>query len=377
MKFSLDKSIEILFNTPQTLTSLLQNLSEEWINHNEGENTWTVKEIVAHLIVCEQTNWMTRVKLILSENENKTFALLDMKAHFELAKQNSIDDLLKMFKEMRMKGLEELKSFQLQGSDLQKTGIHPATGEVPLQQIIATWTAHDLTHIAQIARVMAKQQKESMGSFAKFFKSLNYNSEPTEKKILINHSLILEGKYVKLVPLEYAHFDELIQLAQNELIWQHYTINGGDAQKLKASLESAFLDREKGTQYTFVIFSKADNRIVGSTRYMDIQQEHKKLEIGWTWLHPDAWGTKINLECKFLLMQYGFEVLRLKRIQLKTDESNMRSRKAIAKIGGQFEGILRNDMERDNGMNRNSVYFSILDREWESVKENLLILLES
>jgi RimJ/RimL family protein N-acetyltransferase len=104
---------------------------------------------------------------------------------------------------------------------------------------------------------------------------------------------------------------------------------------------------------------------------MDIQHKHKKLEIGTTWLHPDHWGTVINFECKLLLLTYAFETLRALRVQFKTDENNIRSRKAIEKVGGRFEGILRNDMLRDNGTRRNSAYFSIIEEEWSGVKKML------
>ena len=108
---------------------------------------------------------------------------------------------------------------------------------------------------------------------------------------------------------------------------------------------------------------------------MDIQPTHKKLEIGWTWLHPDYWTTKLNLECKYLLLTYCLEQIEAFRVQLKTDENNIRSRKAIVKIGGQFEGIIRNDMIRDNGTKRNSAYFSIIDSDWPMIKINLALLL--
>ncbi len=110
---------------------------------------------------------------------------------------------------------------------------------------------------------------------------------------------------------------------------------------------------------------------------MDIQPNHKKLEIGWTWLHPDYWGTEVNLECKLLLLTYCFEELKTYRVQFKTDENNIRSRKAIEKIGGKFEGILRHDMIRDNGTKRNSAYFSIIDSEWGDVKRALVKKSES
>ena len=99
------------------------------------------------------------------------------------------------------------------------------------------------------------------------------------------------------------------------------------------------MERGNGTQFPFIIFHKLENRIIGSTRFLDIQEKHLKLEIGWTWLDPNYWGTAINLECKLLLLTFCFETLKTTRVQFKTDENNLRSRKAIEKIGGQFEGI--------------------------------------
>lgn len=191
----------------------------------------------------------------------------------------------------------------------------------------------------------------------------------------IKHPVILKGNQITLMPLEQTHFSALVNLASNKEIWKHYTIDGSNPVKLKESLDKALIDTKNGTQYPFVILKNDNERIVGSTRFLDIQIEHQKLEIGWTWLHPDYWGTSINLECKLLLLTYCFEELKAKRVQLKTDGNNIRSRKAIEKIGGKFEGILRNDMIRDNGTNRNSAYYSIIDSEWEIVKFNLMKLL--
>ena len=191
----------------------------------------------------------------------------------------------------------------------------------------------------------------------------------------IKHPLILKGELITLKLLEHNHFDELIDLAGNKEIWKYYTIDGSNPIILRESLERSLIEREKGTQYPFVIVKNDNMKLIGSTRFLDIQSEHKKLEIGWTWLHPDYWGTSINLECKLLLLTYCFEELNTKRVQLKTDENNIRSRKAIEKIGGKFEGILRNDMIRYNGANRNSAYYSILDIEWGMVKVDLLKLL--
>jgi RimJ/RimL family protein N-acetyltransferase len=136
------------------------------------------------------------------------------------------------------------------------------------------------------------------------------------------------------------------------------------------------IEREKGTQYPFVVIHKQENKIIGSTRLLDIHPAHKKLEIGWTWLHPGYWASAINLECKLLLLTYCFENFKANRVQLKTDENNLRSRKAIAKIGAHYEGILRNDQVRDNGTIRSTAYFSILNSEWENVKSNLSSLFQ-
>jgi N-acetyltransferase len=188
----------------------------------------------------------------------------------------------------------------------------------------------------------------------------------------LQQPIILHGELVSLIPLDSSHFDSLIVLAKEKSIWQYYTIDGSNEEKLRPSLESSLTDR---LQYPFVIIHLETNAIIGSTRFLDIQREHKKLEIGWTWLHPDHWRTNINTECKLLLLTFCFEELMVSRVQLKTDENNIRSRKAILKTGAQFEGIFRNDMIRENGTKRNSAYFSIIDSEWGEAKEKLLTLL--
>jgi len=192
----------------------------------------------------------------------------------------------------------------------------------------------------------------------------------------IKQSVFLKGNQVNLVPLETSHYDELINLSKDPRIWKHYAIDGSDSTKLKSSLENALVERLKGNQYPFVIAHKKENKIIGSTRFLDINQEHKKLEIGWTWLSPEYWGKTVNLESKLLLLTYCFENLSARRVQLKTDENNIRSRKAIEKIGGQFEGIIRNDMIRYNGTSRQSAYYSIIDNEWLDIKIRLNKLIE-
>lgn len=189
------------------------------------------------------------------------------------------------------------------------------------------------------------------------------------------HPRLLTGNNVMLAPLEETHFDELTEVGADEHIWQHYIFDASNEKTFRKSLNDALTARDKGTQYPWVIVHKPTGKIIGSTRLMDIVPEHRKLEIGWTWLLPEFWGTGINEECKMLILSHCFEVLNAIRVLLKTDENNIRSRKAIEKIGGKFEGILRNDMIRENGTHRNSAYYSIIDAEWKETKSRIKKLL--
>ena len=187
----------------------------------------------------------------------------------------------------------------------------------------------------------------------------------------ITYPTTLTGQVVDLIPLDKKHISTLEFLAKDKKIWEHYTFDGTNSDTFLNILNSAFTEKDNGTRFPFTIFHKPDNKIIGSTSFLDIQPKHKKLEIGSTWLHPDYWATAVNLECKLLLLTHCFEKLGALRVQLKTDENNVRSRKAIEKIGGQLEGILRNDMLRDNNSRRNSAYYSIIEEEWKDKKIKL------
>ncbi len=187
----------------------------------------------------------------------------------------------------------------------------------------------------------------------------------------IQHPVILEGIKVKLVPLETAHFDELLAVGKNEIIWEQISINGADSERLLQHLKSAVLKRATGEQYAFTVIDKVNGKLIGSTLYHNIFPEHRKLEIGWTWYDPAYWRTGYNRECKLLLLTHCFEVLKTVRVQLQTDENNHRSRTAILGIGATFEGILRKERVRANGLFRNTAMYSILDDEWPQVKARL------
>lgn len=187
----------------------------------------------------------------------------------------------------------------------------------------------------------------------------------------IQHPVRLEGERVKLMPLERAHFEELLRAGANEKIWEFMSINGADKDRLQKHLESAVLKRGTGEQYPFTVFDTRSGAIIGSTMFHNIFPEYRKLEIGWTWYDPAYWRTGYNRECKLLLLTHCFETLKAIRVQLLTDEKNTRSRNAIEGIGARLEGIHRNERIRANGTYRNSAMYSIVDSEWNDVKRSL------
>ncbi len=189
----------------------------------------------------------------------------------------------------------------------------------------------------------------------------------------IKHPLELEGEKVRLKPLTEEYFDELIGLSHEEIIWTYMPVNGTDNEKLRAALNEALLKRDKGEQYPFVVINKDTGKVMGSTRYLHINAEHRNLEIGYTWYLPEYWGKGYNEECKYLLLKYCFEELKTIRVQIITSSKNLRSQKAIERIGGKFEGVLRNVVIR-NGDKRSVAYYSIIEEEWNDVKQLLIKL---
>jgi hypothetical protein len=169
MKFDLNKTTNVLERTPKILEDLLSGLSDDWIVNNEGDDTWSPYDIVGHLIHGEQTDWMPRLEIILHK-EDKKFISYDRFAQFKESEGKSLQQLLSEFTLLRKENLQKLKSLNLTEDDLNKTGIHPEFGDVTVKQMLSTWTIHDLTHIAQITRVMAKQYKAAIGPWIKYFR---------------------------------------------------------------------------------------------------------------------------------------------------------------------------------------------------------------
>lgn len=170
MKFNINNSIEVLEKTPAVLNSLLSNLSKDWLKNNEGKDTWSPYDIIDHLIFGEKTDWTVRIKIILNDSKNKKFEPYDRFAQFNNDQTIGIIELLNEFSILRANNIMLLKT--ITPIDLTKTGIHPAFGEITLEQLISTWVVHDLGHIAQITRVMAKQYKEEVGPFAEYLSIL-------------------------------------------------------------------------------------------------------------------------------------------------------------------------------------------------------------
>ncbi len=173
MKFDLAKSIEILERTPFIIENILKGISVEWTNKNEGHGTWSVYDIVGHMVHGEKTDWITRTEIILSDNANKKFFPFDRFAHFKDNKGKSLQMLISDFKTLRKKNLSKLRLKKLKVTDFTKSGIHPDFGKVTLKQLLSAWVVHDLNHIAQIARVISKQYKKEVGPWSEYLPILN------------------------------------------------------------------------------------------------------------------------------------------------------------------------------------------------------------
>lgn len=174
ISYTPEKSLEILERTPGVLRSLLEGLADDWTLSNEGPDTFSPFDVVGHMLHGEKTDWATRAKMIIAYGKEKPFVPWDRFAMYEESKGKSMEQLLAEFSEARQENINWLKEVDLTPSLLDKKGMHPRLGEVSLKNLLATWVVHDLTHIAQITRVMAKQYKEEMGPWPEFFRILNF-----------------------------------------------------------------------------------------------------------------------------------------------------------------------------------------------------------
>jgi RimJ/RimL family protein N-acetyltransferase len=181
----------------------------------------------------------------------------------------------------------------------------------------------------------------------------------------------LEGELVVLEPLQEAHAEGLWEAAQAPEIWSWLTNIGSDRSLFEQWMQAGLEANAAGREGVFAIRRRSEGRLVGSSRYMNVRSDDRVVEIGWSWLHPEAWRSGVNVEAKLLMFGHAFERLGCVRVELKTDARNERSRDAIAALPAQSEGVLRNHMIVPGVGIRDSAYYSVLDEEWSTVRANL------
>jgi N-acetyltransferase len=182
---------------------------------------------------------------------------------------------------------------------------------------------------------------------------------------------VLEGTHVRLEPLTIDHLDALMAIGLDPDLWRWTLARNHTPDDMRQYVETALAERQTGQALPFVTVERSSGRVVGSTRFAGIERVHRRVEIGWTWIARPWQRTAVNTEAKYLMLRHAFEVWRCLRVELKTNSKNERSRRAILRIGATEEGTLRKHQLNADGTSRDSVYFSITDDEWPSVKRRL------
>jgi RimJ/RimL family protein N-acetyltransferase len=181
----------------------------------------------------------------------------------------------------------------------------------------------------------------------------------------------LEGRHVRLEPLSLAHTAALCEVGLDQELWRWTTSQARTPEELRAYIETALREQAAGTALPFATVARSAGRAIGSTRFGNIDTTNRRVEIGWTWIGRPWQRTAVNTEAKYLMLRHAFETWGCIRVELKTDSLNAASRAAILRIGAKEEGTLRNHMLAHTGRLRHTVYFSIIDSEWPTVKANL------
>jgi len=183
--------------------------------------------------------------------------------------------------------------------------------------------------------------------------------------------VVLEGSIVRLEPLSLDHLDGLVEAGSDPEVWRWLPVGRPDRDGMARLIESALVDRDRGSSVPFATVERSTDRPIGSSRYLAIEPAHRRLEIGWTWLGTAWQRTGANREAKLLMLQHAFERLGCIRVEFKTDQLNEQSQEALRAIRAVEEGTFRNHMIVQDGRIRHSVYFSITDAEWPAVRERL------
>ena len=182
----------------------------------------------------------------------------------------------------------------------------------------------------------------------------------------------LEGRIVVLEPLRPEHADGLFAASRDPAVWTWLSIlQPATRDEFDRWLDGVLAQRDAGFEVPFATVERATGTPIGSTRFLALRPQDRALEIGWTWLAPTAWNTGANVEAKLLQLTHAFETLGARRVEFKTDASNERSRRALEALPAQFEGVHRQHMLVRGGENRDSAWYSVLDREWQQVRANL------
>jgi RimJ/RimL family protein N-acetyltransferase len=194
------------------------------------------------------------------------------------------------------------------------------------------------------------------------------NMRAAEMKVV---PIVLRGRHVRLEPLTVAHGSGLTEIGLDAELWRWIPVPVLTPQQMTEYVETALKEQAAGTSLPFAQIDAATGKVIGSTRYGNIDRTHHRVEIGWTWVAPQWQRTGVNTEAKYLLLRHAFETLGCNRVELKTDSLNAKSRAAILRIGAQQEGIFRNHMIMSTGRIRHTVYFSITNEDWPGVKNRL------
>jgi len=181
----------------------------------------------------------------------------------------------------------------------------------------------------------------------------------------------LDGKKIKLLPLEQHHATRLFEIADGQNIWRWFPFAMNDPKIIEEQVKIALEDFKAGKALPFVMFDKKSNTIVGTSRFSNISIQDRRVEIGNTWIGPKWQGTGVNLEAKYLMFKFAFEVLKCIRVELKTDMRNLHSQNAMKSVGLVREGVLRSHIITHEGYYRDSVYFSVIEKDWPKLKQDM------
>ena len=188
---------------------------------------------------------------------------------------------------------------------------------------------------------------------------------------MVDDQVVLEGEHVRLEPMRQEHAGPLAAVGLDPSLWQWTTFVVHTLEEMEEYVARTIAARGAGAELPYVTIDRASGRVVGSTRYMNIDRANRRVEIGSTWVTPEFQRTPVNTEAKYLMFRHAFETLRCIRVELKTDSLNQRSRAAIERVGAREEGTFRNHMIVWNGRLRHSVYYSVIEEEWPRVKAML------